>query len=326
MAADRDESGIDVDAEQPVDRRPPPDQPGKEGLPSRSDSRKGALAATEKPASADLATSASDEDLEHGEAPRPYAERLDVPIDDGQPTPREVLKRFAPAEAHLPEITEEEAAEYVEQNADQRPWLAVLKDCDPSTRRVLVTMDLSQGHALERHEGYADDEKLLRRVTALEDPAQLDDDKRAAGIDGCKPGDQAHRCGDTATAIQDPNAFATAFARGVEHPDVQSALQTPFEPGVRPTKVSLAIGDLLGADGHRYCSGYKLEPVGGSIQAAQDRRSAWVEARSDSGGEVDVPPPRCSPVEYFEEATVEYFFRPTRTRDGYEIATMYIRP
>jgi hypothetical protein len=362
MAVDRVDSGVDAEAEKAAERRPedtqpPPDQPGAEGVLSRSDSRKGAIAANEKPAATDPAISESEVaasgegerkvadsttvsaateaiDRENGEpggfetseAPRPYAERLDAPIDDDQPTPREVLRRFSPMDAGLPEVTEEEAAEYIDQNADDRPWLASAKDCDPSVQRVLVAMDQGQGHALERHEGFADDEKLQRRVTALEDPAQLDDDKRAAGIDGCKPGNKDHKCGDTATAIQDPTAFATVFSRGIEHPDVQYALQTPFEPGKVPRGVNVEIEHLLGPDAGRYCSGYRLEPVGDSKEAGQDCRSAWVEAKGRLDREPDVPDPICTPIENFHGAAVKYLFQPTLERDGYEVSTMYVEP
>ncbi|HEY0541180.1 MAG TPA: hypothetical protein VGD53_22615 [Actinoallomurus sp.] len=304
-------AGADVEgaAERQSDDRPTPADSleTEDGL-SRADSRIGALAANEKP------------------VPQPYAKRLDTPIADEQPTPREVLDGFAPAKAGLPEVTEEEAADYIAQNVDDRPWLGLAKGCDPPVQRILVALDQGQGHALERHEGFADDDKLQRRVTALEDPAQLDPEKRAAGIDGCKPGNKDHACGDTATAIQDPDAFAVIFARGVEHPDVQRALRTPFDPKKVPQGVSLTIEDLLGADAHRYCSGYRLEPVGGSKEAGQDCRSAWVEAKRRPDREPDVPDPRCAPIESFEGATVKYFFRPNRDRDGYEIATMYVEP
>lgn len=285
-------------------RRPPDDRPGAEGVPSRADSRRGALAAGR-----DIS----------------YGERLDKPIDDGEPTPRDVLTRFRPADAGLPEVTEEQAAEYITQNADRRPWLAAAKDSEPCVQRVLVAIDQGLGHALERHEGFADNDRLRRRVTALEDPAQLDDAKRIAGIDGCKPGNRRHGCGAFATAIQDPAAFATAFVRGVENPEVRAVLEQSFRPGRRPPKISLSVEGLLGSDGLKHCSGYGLKPVDGSLQKAQDERAAWVQARSDFGRTAGVPEPECTPLE-FDGATVEYFFRARREGDGCEIATMYLRP
>lgn len=236
-----------------------------------------------------------------------------------------MLARFDPATAGLTEISEEDARNHIEQHLDERPWLASAKDCDPAVQRIFAALDRGQGHPLERHEGYADDDKLVRRVTALEDPAQLDPEKRAAGIDGCRPGNRDHECGVAATAIQDPYAFATVFVRGVEHPKVKAALQLPYESNVRPHKVSLPVEELLGADGHRYCSGYRLESVGGSSMAAQDCRTAWVDARRH-GREPDVLDPKCSRIEDSTGAAVEYRFRPTASRDGYQVSTMYIWP
>jgi hypothetical protein len=306
----------------------PADVPGSEGPLSRAGSRIGAIAANgenERPEPVHPET-VDGEKGPDDRLPPPYAKWLDTPIADNQPTLREVLCRFAPAEAGLSEVTEREAADYIAQNSRERPWLACLKECDPAVQRILVALDQGQGHALERHEGYADDDRLQRRVTALEDPAQLDPIKREAGIDGCKPGERDHRCGAVATAIQDPVAFATAVARGIEHPDVQNALRTPYANGVHPDKVRIPIEDLLGVDGHKYCSGYVLERVGGSLSAAQDCRSAWVDAKSDPDRESDVPPPRCAPVADFVGATIEFFFRATRAKDGYEISTTYVEP
>ncbi|MGI5226444.1 hypothetical protein [Actinoallomurus sp. CA-142502] len=300
--------------------RPPADLPGSEDSLSRAESRRGALAANEKP------TPAGPETAVDAYEPEPYAKRLDIPIADDQPTPREILRGFRPTEAGLPEIGEGRAAEYIAENADRRPWLAQAKDCDPAAMRVLVAMDMGQGHALERHEGHADDERLQRRVTGFQDPAQLDDAKRFAGIDGLKPGNRPHRCADTATAIQDPEAFATAFARGVRHPSVRDALETPFVAGKVPQGVALTVEDLLGVGGHRYCSAYALEPVDGSLDEALRRRADWVTAKRTSNQDSDVPEPTCVPVEIRDDAKIKFYFRPNRDMNGYEISTMYVEP
>jgi hypothetical protein len=328
MVVNRVDGATGAEAEGGPDRQAgdglaPEDRPGTEGALSRADSRMAALAANERPAPASAPESET-ADLGRGEAPQPYAKRLDTPIADDQPTPREVLDRFEPGKAGLPEVTEQEATEYIAQNAARHPWLACAKDSDPAVQRILASMDQGQGHALERHEGFADDDKLQRRVTALEDPAQLDPAKRVAGIDGCKPGDRKHACAGVATAIQDPDAFATAFARGVEHPDVQDALRAPFEPQVRPPHVSLPLEEVLGAGGHESCSGYQLAPVEGSLDKARRNRTAWVNAQADQ--ETGPAAPRCVSVDSFEGATIEFFFRATRARDGYEVATMYVEP
>ena len=101
-----------------------------------------------------------------------------------------------------------------------------------------------------------------RRVRNLEDPAQLDPAKRVAGIDGVKVGDSLIGAASIASRIADPEAFATAFARGIEHPDVRAALESN---GPGPQPVSLPISECLGDDGHKFCSGWRLEPVNGSM-------------------------------------------------------------
>jgi hypothetical protein len=52
----------------------------------------------------------------------------------------------------------------------------------------------------------------MRRVAYLEDPAQLDPDKRRRGIDGLRSGGRHHICADLASRITDPDAFATSTA------------------------------------------------------------------------------------------------------------------
>ena len=77
----------------------------------------------------------------------------------------------------------------------------------------------------------------------------------------------------TSTRITDPDAFATAFARGVEHPKVREALDMAFDPRRMPRDVTVPIADLLGPDGHRYCTGWQL------------RASRWEhENRADQAG------------------------------------------
>ena len=104
----------------------------------------------------------------------------------------------------------------------------------PEARRIIAAMDAAGGHAHIRHEGWVTEEANRRRVTYREDPAQLDPEKRELSIDGLRQNDQRHRCGDIATRITDPDAFATAFARGVEHPKVREALDMAVRPGQKP--------------------------------------------------------------------------------------------
>ena len=98
----------------------------------------------------------------------------------------------------------------------------------------MAAIDRGTGHGHIRHEGWVTEEANMRRAAYLEDPAQLCLGKRLRGIDGLKPNDKRHRCGPLATRITDPDAFATAFARGVDHLKVRAALRTPHDPDDRP--------------------------------------------------------------------------------------------
>jgi hypothetical protein len=228
----------------------------------------------------------------------------------------DALQRFESSRAGLPEVSHADAATYIDEHQADRPWLAQARDCSPDAQRVIVALDQGHGHAHIRHEGWVTEEMNELRVRNLEDPAQLDPDKREARLDAFKAGNQPHRCGDTATRITDPEAFATAFARGVEHPEVRAALDSPV-PVPRP--VTLPISEVLGEDGHKFCSGWKLEPVNGSMLEAVANRDAWI------AGNRDVPEPRTRPVETFEGGTVTYVFRPGAA-GGHEVITMYVNP
>jgi hypothetical protein len=226
------------------------------------------------------------------------------------------LVSFEPRRAGLPEVSIKDATAYLDKHHMERPWLSVARHCPPEVQRVFAALDQGGGHAHIRHEGWVTEEMNECRVRNLEDPAQLDPAKRVAGVDGVKVGDKPHRCGSIATRITDPQAFATAFARGIEHPDVQAALDSP---GPVPRPVSLPISDVLGDDGHKFCSGWRLEPVNGSILEAMANRAAWV------AGNHDVLEPRTRPVETFEGGTVTYVFRASAEGD-HEISTMYVDP
>jgi hypothetical protein len=165
----------------------------------------------------------------------------------------------------------------------------------------------------------------MRRVAYLEDPAQLDPAKRDLGIDGLRHNDQPHRCASTSTRITNPDAFATAFARGAEHPKVREALDMPFDPRGKPRDVTVPIADLLGPDGHRYCTGWQLEPVDGSMKTAQNNRDEWLAARAE-GREPDLPEPQVRPVPTFEGGEIAFFFQRNYAVERYEIVTMFPRP
>jgi hypothetical protein len=190
-------------------------------------------------------------------------------------------------------------------------------------QRVFAAIDQGGGHAHIRHEGWLSPEKSQLRVLGLQDPAQLDPRKRAEGIDGLLPGDKPHYCATESSAIRDPAAFATGFARGVEHPEIRKALDTRYEPGKpAPLDVSVPMTDLLGEDGHRYCEGYRL--VGNDADMARHDRRTWL--RETRAGELpSVPPPLIVPVD-FRGGTIQFRFKVNVERTGYEIATMFPAP
>ena len=224
--------------------------------------------------------------------------------------------RFEPRRGGLPEVSITDGRAYLDKHHAERPWLSVARDCPPEVQRVFAALDQGGGHAHIRHEGWVTEEMNERRVRNLEDPAQLDPAKRAVGVDGIATSDVPHRCGDVASRIIDPEAFATAFARGVEHPDVRAALDSN---GPRPEPVILPISNVLGDDGHKFCSGWQLEPVNGSMEEARAIRRAWA-AGNQSG-----PEPMARPVETFEGGTVTFAFRKSAV-GGYEVSTMYVNP
>ena len=143
---------------------------------------------------------------------------------------REELGRFDLKRAGLPDMSIESAAKYIEEHRASRPWLAMTDRASPEARRIIAALDAAGGHAHIRHEGWVTEEANRRRVAYHEDPAQLDPEKRTLSIDGLRPDGSPHRCRTTATRITDPDAFATAFVRGVEHPKVREALDMPFNP------------------------------------------------------------------------------------------------
>jgi hypothetical protein len=239
--------------------------------------------------------------------------------------PRAELARFRPERAGLPETSPEEAARYVEQHRIGRPWLDVAERASPESRRIIAAIDQGAGHGHIRHEGWVTEEANMRRAAYLEDPAQLDVAKQVRGIDGLKPNDKRHKCGGLATRVTDPDAFATAFARGADHPEVRAALSTPHEQDRRPDPVRVPIADLLGKDGHKLCTGWQLEPVAGSMDTAKDNRLAWRTALAEDR-QPDVPGPMARPVPTFEGGDFIFVMGQNKARDGYEIVSMHPQP
>ena len=238
---------------------------------------------------------------------------------------REELGRFDLKRAGLPDVSIESSEKYVEEHRAARPWLAAIDGASPEARRIIVSMDVGGVHPQIRHEGWVGEEANRRRVTYLEDPAQLDPAKRNQGIDGIKPEDKPHWCAAIATRIADPDAFATAFVRGVQHPQVQDALATPFDPGKKLKPVTVPISDLLGQNGHRHCTGWRLEPVDGSMKEARGNRDDWLDAKA-AGREPDVPEPRASPVPTFKGGVITFLFSHDHDERRYKVANQFVDP
>lgn len=239
--------------------------------------------------------------------------------------PAAELGRFDPERAGLPPTSLDAADKYLAQHRTARAWLAIADSASPEARRILAAMDAGGGHGHIRHEGCVTEEASMRRAAYREDPAQLDLSKRYLGIDGLRENNQRHRCADTSTRITDPDAFATAFARGVEHPKVREVLDMRFDPEIKPDVVTVPIADLLGPNGHRFCTGWRLEPVDGSMDTARANRAAWLVARVD-GREPDVPEPRVRPVATFEGGVITFFFERKYAETRYDIASMFPQP
>jgi hypothetical protein len=238
---------------------------------------------------------------------------------------REELGRFDLKRAGLPDMSIDAAAKYVEEHRASRPWLAMTDRASPEARRIIAAMDAAGGHAHIRHEGWVTEEANRRRVTCREDPAQLDPDKRSLSIDGLRPSDKRHRCADIATRITDPDAFATAFTRAVEHPKMRKALDMAFSATDKPETVSVPIEDLLGPDGYKCCTGWQLKPVDGSKETAYDKRNAWVDVRA-KGAKPDTGEPQAAPVPTFEGGLMTFLFTGNETERRYEIVTMCPEP
>jgi hypothetical protein len=220
-------------------------------------------------------------------------------------------------------VSHQDATRYIEANRSDRPWLNSAQHAPADVQRVFAALDQADGHAHIRHEGWTSTEKSQLRVQYLQDPAQLDPAKKAQGIDGLLPGDKKHYCAEISAAIRDPTAFAEAFARGTNHPDVRRALEAPLGKGHKPPQpVGVPITDLLGPDGHRYCEGYRL--AGDDDSVARQDRQTWLEETRE-GERPSVSPPLTAPVD-FRDGTIQFRFRPNAAKTSYEVNTMFPDP
>jgi len=239
--------------------------------------------------------------------------------------PRAELARFIPERAGLPKTSADDATRHLEQNGSARPWLEAARRAAPESRRILAAIDRGPGHGHIRHEGWPTEEANMRRVAYLEDPGQLDASKRLRGIDGLRPNNRRHICAELAARITDPDAFATAYARGTDHFEVRAALSKPYDRDSRPEPVRVPIAELLGKDGHKHCTGWQLEPVAGSMDAAIENRYSWRKALAEER-QPDVPRPMARPIPTFEGGTMLFLIGHSKARDRYEITNMYPEP
>ncbi|MGZ0147885.1 hypothetical protein ACXJJ3_12515 [Kribbella sp. WER1] len=214
------------------------------------------------------------------------------------------------------------AAEYIAANKDDRTWLDAVTDATPQVQRIFVAIDQGNGHAHIRHGPMGNDQLYADRVARLEDPAQTDPDKRALSIDGLDE-DRMHYCAHISARIHDAEAFVAAYAGAVKRPEVREVLDSPWTAGTVPRPVSVPIADLLGRDGHEWCSGYRL--VGEPSEAKRARRE-WVKARSEGQDLSGRPEPSVERIPTFEGGDIVVAFASNAADRSYEITSMFPDP
>lgn len=210
------------------------------------------------------------------------------------------LRMYHGSRANLDDLDETAAEHYIATNRDTRPWLASAEGCDPGVQRVFATVDRGIGHHVERHEGYGGDEAQETRVVT--DP----------------------RCGVESTRIHDPTAFAVAFAKGVQHRAVVEALDSVYDATPPPQRVDIPIPELLGHDGHMFCSGYRL--TGDDPDRAWNDRKAWLAAQTSGKESEGLPAPQAERIESFEGGVIRFAFGRNHATRQIEVLTMFPHP
>ncbi|WP_328990392.1 hypothetical protein OG394_29480 [Kribbella sp. NBC_01245] len=242
--------------------------------------------------------------------PKPDAIELNTPPPDEDPLDVDVQRAEDGRNAVL----------YVANHKDSKPWLEPVVDCEPVVQSVYVSIDQGGGHGHIRHGAMGTDEMQARRVAYNEDPAQLDPGKRALGIDGLDP-TKPHYCGRDATRIHDATAFAAAYLGATEHPDVRAVLTARWDENFKPLLIPIPIADLLGPDGHRFCSGFALK----DWPESKKQRKQWLQAR-DSGSDLgSVKEPEVEQIPTFEGGEIAVTFKRNLGGTGYEIGTIFPR-
>lgn len=258
-----------------------------------------------------------------GSSNEPFRTRLDH-RDPGQPaflaTPQLALSHFDPARANITGIARGVVNEYLDEHAATRPWLASALDASREVQLIFLTLDLGNGHLLQRHGPWATSTMIRERVSELRDPAITDPSRRLPGADAYKR--RQHQCDAAATRFTDPYALATCFARAVEYVSVRRALDRAFDPDRTPGATRIPISQLLGPDGHRYIDGYRLNPSDGDVRQAKRRRSAWAYAAARNP-QAAGPPEPAVPITNLTGLHVLIHFMPDFAGGRYTIATMY---
>jgi hypothetical protein len=135
-------------------------------------------------------------------------------------------------------------AQYIAENAADRPWLEPAADASPAVQRIFTAVDQGTGHAYIRHGPMGSDKLYADRVAYLEDRAQTDPEQRARSLDGFIP-NAVHYCAQDSTRISDAEAFVAAFAGALKHPEVRRALDSPWVSKDLPDQVEIPISEVV---------------------------------------------------------------------------------
>lgn len=236
-----------------------------------------------------------------------------------------------------------ENAEYIEKNAEARPWLKHAEDADPMVQACYVERDRSAGHDLQRHEGWRGEQGQADRVAYLRDPAHAKDDLAYDRSNDAYGQGRRHSCGPIASQIYDPVAYAVAVTRLHEHPDVRRILAGPYDSERAPGSVrDIPVEEILGPHAHTAVRGFEL--VGDDHDAEMDNRRAWTKAvrqHIDAGMSPDeamervraaaaagsgLHEPVITPIPTFAGGTITVRFCDNRDQDGYDINTFFVDP
>lgn len=231
------------------------------------------------------------------------------PVDLGEPEDRRT-------------IDERNAVAYIAAHKDSKPWLAPAARCEPVVQSIYASIDLTGGHAHIRHGPMGTDQMYANRAAFNEDPAQSDPIMRAQGIDGLAP-HKKHYCARESTRIHDVNAFAAAYVGALEYPAVKAALEQEWVPGVHLDQVPVPIVDLLGVDGHKFCSGFRLK---GDWETAKAARKEWIRARAANEDLTGLTEPEVERIATFEGGDILVTFKGNAQKKCYEIVSMWPQP